>query len=644
MPDISSSDPDEWSGFQDEIGHQSVPKHTEALPITEPTRKPSLPASTKEMTQPASSVKHDGSSLDTELRVDLPFEVLSDWPREDDIDLSAWSSLQLSRKMLAAIAGLRFPQPTPIQSAAIPQISQGHDVIGKAVTGSGKTLAYGIPILEYWLAAQGDGGTTLSTERTTCPVALILSPTRELAHQLTKHLSDLAANCPRRPQIATVTGGLSIHKQQRQLEHADMVVATPGRLWEVINDSHGLIDRLKQIQFLVVDEADRLLSDGHFLELESILDALDRELVEEETEIPDAVKQARKSRQTLVFSATFHKGLQQKLRGRAKIAGGDLLNDKQSIEYLMNKLEFREAKPKFIDVNPSDQMVAGLKEGLVECGALEKDMYLYALLVKHPKDKVLIFTNSISSVHRLAPLLQNLELPAAALHSTMSQKARLKSVESFSSQRPILVATDVAARGLDINGIDLIVHYHVPRTADMYVHRSGRTARAGKAGGSVMLCSPDEVAEVTRLISKIHSNYGLETWHIDRQLINRLRPRVDLSKKITDAVLARQKNGTQDGWLRTAADELGMDYDSEEFAAEGARNSRGTRDGKIKRRVEAGTISQAELALMKASLKDMLRKRVNLGVSERYLAGGKVDLDAMLDGRDDIRFLETKVL
>lgn len=287
---------------------------------------------------------------------------------EDGIDVSAWEQLDLSSQVLGALSKLGFAKPTPIQSAAIPEILAGHDVVGKASTGSGKTLAFSIPIVESWFERCGDlEEADQKTSRP--PVALILSPTRELAHQLTEHLTALCKGISRAPYVATVTGGLSIQKQQRQLEKADIVIGTPGRLWEVMSSSIGLSTSLRQIKFLVVDEADRLLTEGHFKEVEEILNALDRQ---EDAE--DGNEDKSTSRQTLIFSATFAKGLQQKLIGKGKYG---LMNDAESMEYLLKKLNFREEKPKFVDVNPVSQMAEGLKEGMVECAGTEKVRRLY---------------------------------------------------------------------------------------------------------------------------------------------------------------------------------------------------------------------------------------------------------------------------
>jgi len=611
---------EEWSGFED---------------------TPTVDGSTGGVALENGAAKPGG--LQDPLEADVPFALLEE-EATDSTDVSAWRPLLISDTMAYALSKLGFSNPTPIQSATIPKILDGHDVIGKAVTGSGKTLAYGVPIFEKWLEAAPDSGAD-KARSPPGPIALVLSPTRELAHQITKHLFDLSQNFPCRPRVATVTGGLSVHKQMRLLCEVDVVVGTPGRLWEIMNESQDFTDRLKSIDFLIVDEADRLLSEGHFKEVEQILVTLDREVIEEDQGGGGAGQEpatGKRPRQTLVFSATFHKSLQQKLSGKGRLAGGDLLTDKQSVEYLLNKLSFREKRPAFIDVNPTSQMAAALNEAILECGPMEKDLYLYLLLLLNPTAKALVFTNSISSVKRIVPLLQNLNLPALALHSSMAQKARLRSLERFSAQRTILVATDVAARGLDIKLIDLIIHYHVPRTADAYVHRSGRTARAENPGRSVLLCAPAEVAGVTKLIVKIHEgHHKMEPLKADRETAARLRPRLSLAQKITDATLSREQAATKENWLRNAAEELGVDYDSDEFAAETARGSRGKK-GPAEKKSSRGdaAASKATIAGWKAQLRELLARRVNLGVSEKYIAAGRVDVNALLDGeRDDGIFL-----
>lgn len=550
-------------------------------------------------------------------------------------------------------------------------------------------------MLEYYLEQQrsthinGDKGNCNNNERV--PLALVLSPTRELAHQLHSHLTALATFTPD-IRIVSVTGGLSIQKQLRLLTEnggADVIVATPGRLWEVISEGQGWIEKLRKgLKFLVVDEADRLLQEGHYKEVVEVLNLLSKsdddenESNDEEAESTGKKykKIAKVERQTLVFSATFHKGLQQKLAGKStrSSGSGDLMGQKESMEYLLKKMRFREKAPKFVDVNPVGQLADRLSEGIIECGAMEKvsnfndlssstiefcsnyltfnsqDLYLYYLLLRYPS-RTLIFTNSISSTKRLAPFLATLQLPVFPLHSRMVQKARMRSLERFSSPsnpNSILVATDVAARGLDIKNVDMVVHYHLPRAADMYVHRSGRTARGIDARGvSVLLCSPDEVASVRRLVVKVHESdmtvkstgrYMMKGFNVDRKLVNRLKPRVELAKKIADSNIEKQKKGHEDEWLKTAAEELGVDYDSEEFDKND--NARRGRQGSKIKKDKAASATKGDLASWKAQLDELLRHKVNSGFSERYLTNGAINLahslfQAELGGRSHEGFL-----
>ena len=371
---IEDDDDDEFLGFSDGEGHDGtgneVEKHSEKAKHQAPGK--AAPKKRK-------GIDHEDG--DDEGARKTAFSGLEDEEQRRDVDITAWRALDLLPDTLASLSRMGFSKPTPIQEAAIPEIIDGHDVIGKASTGSGKTLAFGIPMFETFLAQDQTrkvkskyatkSDTAFSTKS---PLALILSPTRELAHQLATHLSDLSSGLPTAaPSIATLTGGLSLQKQQRLLKTADFVVGTPGRVWEVLSSGQGIIAWLQQIQYLVIDEADRLLSQGHFKELEEILDALDRKAVTEtdgaKTEKSDEEEQ--RSRQTLVFSATFHKGLQQKLASR-RVSASTATDKKDNMEYLLARLKFREEKPKYIDVDPVNQMAHGLREGLVECGGMEK--------------------------------------------------------------------------------------------------------------------------------------------------------------------------------------------------------------------------------------------------------------------------------
>lgn len=620
--DALSTDKEEWSGFSDD--------DEPAVPAQSSQARRTRDASSADITPILNKSGKSQHGLGS-----MSFKGL-ERVEDDGVDTSAWHHLDLSSETLSSLSQLRFPRPTPIQTASIPDICAGHDLIGKAPTGSGKTLAFAIPILETFLDLQG-------ADRQ-APIALILAPTRELAHQLTSHITSLISHgYSDGPTVATVTGGLSVQKQQRLLAKANIVIGTPGRLWEVMSDSQGLIEKFTRIRFLVVDEADRLLSQGHFKEAGEILNALDRQEYRE----PSANTQTKTNlhqRQTLVFSATFQKDLQQRLTGKSKPTS-DLMSKKESMEYLLQKLNFREEKPKFIDVNPVSQMAEGLKEGLIECAGTEKDLYLYGLLLHYPNTRTLLFANSISAVRRLTPFLQNLNLPAHALHSHMPQKARLRSIERFTAQPgALLVATDVAARGLDIAGVQLIIHYHLPRAADMYVHRSGRTARAAHSGSSILMCAPEEVAGVRRLLAKVHAHtagkrgYQMRTLDLDRRVVARLKPRTQLAKQLADSVIAKEKKSAEDEFFKAAAEELGVEYDSEEMeAAEKGRKGRGS--GRKKAEREARSLTKAEAQGLRAELKGLLAQRVNVGVSEKYLTSSGLDVDELLKGGKNGEFL-----
>ena len=559
--------------------------------------------------------------------------------------MSSWQPLKLSSHVLGSLAKLRFKVPTSIQHLAIPHILQGQNVIGKASTGSGKTLAFGIPIVEHVLEKGNridDKPFKTIEEREDPPTALIMSPTRELAHQLSHHLDALCSNIPLKfPQIATITGGLAPQKQQRKLANADIIIGTPGRLWEIMSSSKGLLPWLRQIKFLVLDEADRLLTEGHFKELEEILDALNKSDDNNDQTPNDPVL----DRQTLIFSATLSPNLNHKLSGHLKASA----TITESVEPLLSRIKFSTA-PKFIDASPTSHLPTALKSYLLSCHALEKDLYLYALLLTHfSTSRTLVFANSIHAVRRLVPFLQNLHLQVYGLHSQMPQKARMRSIERFTAgdsktaktpkKGNVLVATDVAARGLDIPSVSAVIHYHLANAANTYVHRSGRTARKGNAGISVLLCAPNEVQGTRRLVAKVYAqtnnntptpkNKGLQTLELNRSLVARLKDRTSLAKKIADAESAKQSTSHEENWLRTAAEELGADYDSEEFANAGGQKGKGKKRRENERGM--GKMSKAEVGAWKGELRALLSRRVNVGVSEKYLSAGGIDVEALLE-------------
>lgn len=194
---------------------------------------------------------------------------------------------------------------------------------------------------------------------------------------------------------------------------------------------------------------------------------------------------------------------------------------------------------------------------------------------------------------------------------------------------------------LDIPNVQVIVHYHLPRAADMYVHRSGRTARAGQPGSSILICAPEEVAGVRRLVAKVHAstNEGetgkqtapsIRTLDLDRRIVSRLKPRATLAKKLADISIAKEKQNNENDFMREAAEELGVDIDSDSFERDGVKGRRGRGAGRRMKEKEASALTKAEVGRMRAELKALLKQRVNVGVSERYLTKGGVDVDELL--------------
>ncbi|BFZ60202.1 ATP-dependent RNA helicase [Saitoella coloradoensis] len=526
---------------------------------------------------------------------------------EDDVDLPGWSEFSFSQPLRRALHSFNFSAPTDIQELALPHLLSGRDLIGKAATGSGKTLAFALPIIEH----------IISTGARDKTQALILAPTRELAHQIAKAVEGLAKFSA--VNVITVTGGLAVQKQQRLLaKNPDIVVATPGRLYEVMRDGHGLIAALKGIKFLVLDEADRLLQEGHFKEVEEILELIGGG---EESD----------GRQTLVFSATFQKDLQQKLGSKKgfklknkKFSDAKVMDNKDTMAYLLHRLKFREDAPEFVDANPDDAVAKKIHEGIIECGSQEKDLYLYYFLLRYP-GRTLVFVNNIDAVRRIHNLLSELGVHIVRLDSNLMQKQRLNALERFkATDKCVMIASDVAARGLDIPGVQHVIHYHLPRAADMYVHRSGRTARgAGNEGVAIILCAPDEVGNLRKMIAKLDKNVEeMATFPIDRQLVAKLKPRITLAKKITEGDKAQSKKGHEDAWLKQAAEDLGVDIDEAISVPDKKINSKSARAG------------------MKAELAELLKQPVRGGFSTKYLTSGEVNLaQQLLDGKSHSMFL-----
>jgi ATP-dependent RNA helicase RhlE len=361
-----------------------------------------------------------------------------------------FQDLGLAPALLNATQQLALSVPTPIQCAAIPIALAGRDLLATAPTGSGKTLAFALPLLQL-----GDVRAPASGSRPT--TALVLVPTRELAAQVGEVLQGLARELPSRPKLAVVFGGVSINPQLMALRGgADVVVATPGRLLDLV--AHNGLS-LASVQRLVLDEADRLLDLGFADELDRVLALLPTR------------------RQTLLFSATVPEPLQ-RLASR-------LLH-----------------QPERIDLPGEASAPAEIVQRVLAVDAPRRTQLLRQLVKEHQWERTLVFVASQYAAERLASKLHHGEVYATSFHGGLSQGARKQALKEFKEKRwDVLVTTDLAARGLDIEQLPVVVNFDLPRSAVDYTHRIGRTGRAGAAGLAISFVSPDTEAH-WRLIAK----------------------------------------------------------------------------------------------------------------------------------------------
>ncbi len=366
-----------------------------------------------------------------------------------------FGSLDLDPSLVSALAAQKITTPTPVQAAVVPDAMAGHDVLGRAQTGSGKTLAFGLPILAR---LAGD------RSRPKHPRALIVVPTRELATQVRRSLEPLAEAM--RLKLTTVYGGTPYDRQIKQLRNgADIVVATPGRLEDLVN--RGAC-RLDDISITVLDEADHLCDLGFY----PVVDQLMRETPE--------------GSQRLLLSATLD---------------GDV--DKLVRTHLRS--------PKLHELDANEGSVTTMDHHvLVVGGYRDKVAAATALVEANPRS--IVFTRTREGATELAESLTQGGIEAVDLHGNLSQRVRERNLHKFSSGKAqVVVATDVAARGIHVDHVGLVIHYDAPADAKAYLHRSGRTARAGESGAVITITTPRQLDEIVRLQSRA----GVEPRHHD---------------------------------------------------------------------------------------------------------------------------------
>ncbi|HMV48618.1 MAG TPA: DEAD/DEAH box helicase [Blastocatellia bacterium] len=356
-----------------------------------------------------------------------------------------FAELGLIQPLSDRCKSLGFTEPTPIQRQAIPILLGGSDLIGCAATGTGKTAAFLLPMLQ-----------TLSTTKRPGVRMLILSPTRELASQITDNLGQLDAKRKARP--VTIVGGASAHRQRMELRNgAQVVIATPGRLMDHVES--GNIN-LSRVEVLVLDEADRMLDMGFLPVIRQIIGLLPAE------------------RQTLLFSATMSPAVEEIAR-----------------QYMLD--------PETVDVNPRGKAAVTVKQAAYPVALESKTNLLLHLLEQEQADRVLVFTRTRRGAERLATLLAARKHKVNRIHADRTQSQREAALRGFRDGRyRVLVATDIAARGIDVDSISHVINYDVPDAAEDYVHRIGRTGRAGNAGHALTLLTPvDELS--MRAIEKL---------------------------------------------------------------------------------------------------------------------------------------------
>ncbi|HXZ67249.1 MAG TPA: DEAD/DEAH box helicase [Alphaproteobacteria bacterium] len=354
--------------------------------------------------------------------------------------MSQFSTLGLAAPIARAIEAKGYASATPIQLKAIPAVLAGGDVLGIAATGTGKTAAFALPVLHRLHSDQ-----TKANRPGACR-ALVLCPTRELAAQIASSFKTYGAHT--RLRVSAIYGGVSFDKQMKELKRgADIIVATPGRL---LDHMARRTLQLDQVKMIVLDEADHMLDLGFIPAVRRIVKALPLD------------------RQTLMFSATMPPAI--------RSLADEMLT-----------------APTTISVTPSARPPEIIEQSVVFIDANAKRRHLANLLAEHGSRRSLVFTRTKRAADRVVKDLIAARLAAAAIHGNKSQSQRERALDAFrSAKTPVLVATDIAARGIDIGGIDLVINFDLPEVPETYVHRIGRTARAGAGGRAVSFCADHE--------------------------------------------------------------------------------------------------------------------------------------------------------
>jgi ATP-dependent RNA helicase RhlE len=396
-----------------------------------------------------------------------------------------FSSFDLDPCLLRGVADLGFTEPTPIQRDGIPPALEGRDVLACAMTGSGKTAAFALPILQRLL------GKPRGTTR-----ALVLAPTRELAAQIVEHFNELARHTPIR--AAAVYGGVGMVPQEKAFRSGvDVIVACPGRLLDHFQYSYA---RLAGLEVLVLDEADRMLDMGFLPDIRRVL------------------KHLPAADQTLFFSATVPPPIRELSRQMLK-------------------------NPVALNIERASAPATGIEQAIYPVRQDVKSSLLLELLKGNAIENAIVFTRTKHRANRLAQFLERHGVSCDRVHGNRSQPQRTQALADFKSGRTrILVATDIAARGIDVEGLSHVVNFDVPNVPEDYIHRVGRTARAGQTGDAITFVSPEEMGElraIERAVAKVLPRKTLEGFDYQPKTAEKLE--IPLAERL--AAMRSQRSG-----------------------------------------------------------------------------------------------------
>eukprot|EP01012_Entosiphon_sulcatum_P049606 TRINITY_DN68247_c0_g1_i1.p1 TRINITY_DN68247_c0_g1~~TRINITY_DN68247_c0_g1_i1.p1 ORF type:complete len:652 (+),score=124.53 TRINITY_DN68247_c0_g1_i1:29-1957(+) len=580
---------------------------------------------------------------------------------------SIWAKAGLHPLVVNGMDELGFKSLTAVQKETLPLALKNKNLVVAAQTGSGKTLAFGLPVIHNILQQLP------RDKKTRLMQCLIIAPTRELALQICEHIKRAAKYTGL--LVTSVVGGISEEKQLKRLsKRPHIVCCTPGRLMALVNEerSEFLSRSLSlQLRYLVLDEADRLLDPHHYKDLQELFTRLTVVAKEEafaaevavptpnstteklQTEFanleeflahekakaeapshaltpapakqhePRVAKNQGKYRQIIITSATLTLDPKYKeSRTRNATSATDMpATPQEALQRLVRTLGAAANSFHVVDVNPSHKMADTMVEMKVDCLEAHKDAMTYYFLSTHP-GRTIIFVNLIGTLRRLVTLLKLLKFEAYGIHSQQQQKQRLQSLDRFrAKQNVVLVATDVAARGIDIVGVNNVLHYQFPRNTEVYTHRSGRTARANQIGLSVSLVAPNERTVYKQVMFSLGYTTGIKDLEVDVKLLKAMKERVTVASQLATMQDKDSQKKNTATWYKRQADLCDLPVDWEDLGlSDPDKSSDNERAFSRKKNKQNKPSQSAEQARLTARLNQLLSQPLG---NESYTRGSR---------------------